>query len=355
MKKLFVSLVALAAAAMSYAQSNLVATLSHKGEVSVFHGPNSLKEAMGAADHGDIITLASGQYNAADITKAITLRGAGMSTSNDSINVNEATIIQGAFSVNQTESQEERVVMEGLYFGQDITYSGTLKDAQFSKCRFKSFSAKTDATIVNTYFIHCRFYNGYSQNANSNTYFINCAVCNPKSKSTASSIEFENCFVKFDASGGYYSDHYGGSQPYDVINSYYNNSIIQQSSNWGRASIPSSCTVYNCVCLGNSNLFKDILITNDNNIYASTPIFKSYDKTNYTDYDTYIQDTYSFELTDEAAATYLGTDGTQVGIYGGNLPWDVHILSPQITKCKVAPKTTADGKLSVDIEVKAAE
>lgn len=62
-----------------------------------------------------------------------------------------------------------------------------------------------------------------------------------------------------------------------------------------------------------------------------------------------------YELTDEAKAEYIGIDGTEIGIYGGNLPWDVHILSPQITKCNVAGKTTADGKLSVDIEVKAAE
>lgn len=355
MKKLFVSLVALTMATMSYAQSNLVATLSHEGEVSVFHGAGALGQSLEAADDGDIITLSTGQFNAVDINKAITLRGAGISTSNDSINLQGATIIQGTFTINQADTQEGRIIMEGLYFSQDIKYSGTLKDAQFSKCRFKSFKATTDAIIVNSYFIHCRFYNGYSQNANSNTYFINCAICNPMSKSTTSSIEFKNCFVKFDASGGYYSEHYSGSQPYDVISSYYNNSIIQQSGNWGRASIPSSCTVYSCVCLGNSNLFKDILITNDKNKYASIPIFKSYDKTNYADYDTYIQDTYSFELTDEAAATYLGTDGTQVGIYGSNLPWDVHVISPQITKCNVASKTTADGKLSVEIEVKAAE
>ena len=60
-------------------------------------------------------------------------------------------------------------------------------------------------------------------------------------------------------------------------------------------------------------------------------------------------------LTEEAKAEFIGQDDTELGIYGGNLPYDNHILSPQITKCNVAAKTTADGKLSVDIEVKAAE
>ena len=62
-----------------------------------------------------------------------------------------------------------------------------------------------------------------------------------------------------------------------------------------------------------------------------------------------------YELTDEAKSEYVGIDGMEIGIYGGNIPYDTRILSPQITKCKVAAKTTADGKLSVDIEVKAAE
>lgn len=53
-----------------------------------------------------------------------------------------------------------------------------------------------------------------------------------------------------------------------------------------------------------------------------------------------------------AAKKYLGSDGTEVGIYGGNLPFDATPTNPQITKFNVASKTTADGKLSVDIEVK---
>ena len=66
-------------------------------------------------------------------------------------------------------------------------------------------------------------------------------------------------------------------------------------------------------------------------------------------------DSETFELTDEAKTKYLGTDGTEVGIYGGNLPFDPTPSNPQITKCNVASKSTADGKLSVDIEVRAAE
>ena len=66
-------------------------------------------------------------------------------------------------------------------------------------------------------------------------------------------------------------------------------------------------------------------------------------------------DSEKYELTDEAKTKYLGTDGKQIGIYGGSLPYEEDPTTPQITKCNVAAKSTADGKLSVDIEVKAAE
>ena len=67
------------------------------------------------------------------------------------------------------------------------------------------------------------------------------------------------------------------------------------------------------------------------------------------------KDDQQFELTDEAKTTFLGTDGTEVGMYGGVLPYNSTPSYPQITKVNVANKTTADGKLSVEIEVSATE
>ena len=52
---------------------------------------------------------------------------------------------------------------------------------------------------------------------------------------------------------------------------------------------------------------------------------------------------------------YLGIDGTPVGKFGGMIPYDMMPSYPQITKMNVAAKTTADGKLSVEIGVSAAQ
>lgn len=157
----------------------------------------------------------------------------------------------------------------------------------------------------------------------------------------------DNCIVKWD----YESDgnHDG---PEDVSNSYYKNCILQTAGSGNK--IPSSCVAYNCIGLGNSRIFTNMLSKNNTNKYVSSvaDVFKTYRATSS---GTHITDSETFELTDEAKTKYLGTDGTQVGLYGGNLVYDENPTTPQITKCNVASKSTADGKLSVDIEVKAAE
>ncbi len=104
---------------------------------------------------------------------------------------------------------------------------------------------------------------------------------------------------------------------------------------------------YNCVSVHcGTDCFKNIT-NNTNKTSSLSELFK--------DFTWYYNDDITFELTDEAKAKFLGTDGTQVGIYGGNFPYDPTTTNPHITKCNVAAKSTADGKLSVDIEVAGVE
>ena len=86
--------------------------------------------------------------------------------------------------------------------------------------------------------------------------------------------------------------------------------------------------------------------TNTNFTGEWDTLFKTY-KGTYSDDET-------FELTDAAKSLYIGNDLTQIGMYGGNIPFNPNTTNPRIVKCNVAPESTADGKLSVDIEVSAA-
>lgn len=348
MKKIFLSLVAMIIATVNFAQSSLVATLSHDGTISTYYGTTALKEALAAADHGDAITLSAGQFIAGDITKAITLRGAGMNVRNDSVNSHETSIVQGTFNINIADSVANRLIVEGLYFTSAITYKSKINNALFMKSRLYSFMSGTGGMLLNSSFIHCRIANRITMSSNSNASLINSVVFNPSNyNTTASNIEFDNCVVVYNMISN-------NNIIENVINSYYKNCFILNSNSTNlHVYIPLSNVAYYCVGLSNypSDMFINMKSRNNTNtsIYNDfKSLFKTTKSYDYNDYEMY-------ELSDAAKTKYLGSDGKQVGIYGGNLPYEEDPTTPQITKCNVAAKSTADGKLSVDIEVKAAE
>ena len=98
MKKLFLTLVlSIVSFGASFAQSSLVATLSHEGSTTAFYGAEALGNALNAAQNGDVITLSSGSFAAKNISKGVTIRGAGMSVGENGA---LPTVLQGGFIIN---------------------------------------------------------------------------------------------------------------------------------------------------------------------------------------------------------------------------------------------------------------
>ncbi|MDO4161248.1 MAG: hypothetical protein Q4D41_12420, partial [Prevotellaceae bacterium] len=157
------------------------------------------------------------------------------------------------------------------------------------------------------------------------------------------SSSFVNCILKDPSYGGYFSFNNcvilagGGS----LSNSEYKNCILVSTGSGA-----SSSTYYNNLFISDTDLTN---MTNTTNVRVSTSDERVANLIgDYSDSKTY-------ELTEAAKAIMTGTDGKEVGIYGGNLPYTATPTNPQITKFEVASKSTADGKLSVDIEVNSAE
>lgn len=334
-------------AASVFAQSSLIATLSHEGEIMAFYGANALKEAHEAAAHGDAITLSSGTFNATDITKAVTLRGAGMQV--DTVNNVLPTIISGDFIVEITDEVDNKLTMEGIYHNATMTLKGTLTDARFIKNRFSTISAEAynNGYLVNSIFLHCKIVAkfAYTQN-DSDIQFSNCYIKSLdrlNTNSGTSHILLANCIIKTDEDNAFYW----------YCNVSLNNCLLEgvNKSNLICDRTPvavSTVNAYNNVAVNchNNECFSGF--TNTTNSYSTyTEFFKDYTGT--------YNDDITFELTDEAKAKFLGTDDTQVGIHGGSFPYDPTTTNPHITKCNVAAKSTADGKLSVDIEVAGVE
>lgn len=109
MKRLVLSLFALVCATVSFAQQNLVATLTHGDEVSMFYGTYAYRDAMNAAVDGDLINLSGGSFQACNITKAVAVRGAGAEAA-------QPTFIVNSFDIQIPTTTTERLTMEGLKY-----------------------------------------------------------------------------------------------------------------------------------------------------------------------------------------------------------------------------------------------
>lgn len=330
MKKFLFSFVALFCVTISFAQSSLLATLSHEGQISTFYGATALREAHSAATHGDIITLSSGTFVSVNITKAITLRGAGMAI--DTIHNTLPTVISGTFDINIADSVSQKLTIEGVYSNHKIRYIN-VNNPVFLKSRFSEIDYYTVTDrIKDALFVHCRIAERISLYIDCSASLINCIVNHPSSSSDkTSNFEFTNCVVYMAA---------------DTKASSFINCVLGGFRD--TENLLSSCSAYNNISTCNS--FEQIPNNTNRKVEKIETLFKTYKGGGFENLDSE-----NFELTDAAKAKYLGSDGTQVGIYGGMLPYNTTPSNPQITKCKVASKSTADGKLSVDIEVKAAE
>ncbi|MEE0573822.1 MAG: hypothetical protein UC662_09645 [Paraprevotella clara] len=307
------------------AQSSLLATLNHEGSISTYYGSSALQEAYNAANHGDVITLSSGSFLGTDIKKAITLRGAGMTV--DTVAHTEPTVISSDFTIDVSDTLSHRLTLEGIYSNQTVTVS-TLKNAMFLKCRFKNVNctSSNSSTMKDLNFIHCRIAEGFNLATNGSASFLNCVVMNPYQYSSETSVfSFTNCYVNNINMG----------------HSEYKNCIINH-----RYSGISTTTYYNNLWLSSNS--SSLSSPNKTNVKISP------DDERVSFLNVAYNDDNDYQLTDAVRALIKGTDGTEVGIYGGSLPYDPTPTNPQITKFNVAAKSTADGKLSVDIEVNSA-
>lgn len=226
MKKLFLLMVAmLMVATTTFSQTSTFAVLSHDGQLSTFYGYAALKSAMAAATHGDVITLSSGTFESADITKAVTIRGAGMET--DTLTKTYPTRLLANFKIDVPDSLSHRLMIEGIYSDAAISVCHTLKNATFQKCRFAGFTSIYGSEngygyMKNVTFLHCKIIGYFSNTNGSNTVlFVNCLVKNPRigTDGFSNTFEFSNCMIWWDGGGAY-------TTPDNSYNGTYKNCII---------------------------------------------------------------------------------------------------------------------------------
>lgn len=343
------------------AQDVQLATLQKAEGLQVFYGADAFKEAMAAADHGDVITLTSGSFNATTITKAVSIYGAGyemdakMKTSETGEVVAEAdnelpkypTRLVGNFSITLdliNEQPAEGLYMEGIYSNNEVFVGSKLVAASFVKCRFQGFSFwKDERTMMDSkdcLLSQCRIA-GWLEPGSSQSMTMNNCIINLLGRN----LDKSTCYVKNSIIYNVLST-WRGSLKDCIIGIVYNaggNGFHQMSN--VLAPLHSSSAAYHT--LFNSEGALNNIITKDGNwlltdIQWTTTLFGE----EHTGYD----DTFMYELTDAAKATYIGTDGKFVGIYGGTSPFSPTLTIPRVVKKDIAAETV-DGKLKVNIKV----
>ena len=350
-KNLLMLVVILLTALMANAETSqsVVASLNHEGTVTTFMGGNGLRDALNAAVDGDAIVLSQGTFNAADITKAITLRGAGTSTlslPDAKIDPVATTYITGDMSIN-IPATEGKLTIEGCRFNNDVYFTKAPAVDVFKTHMYNIRSISKDVASIN--FVHCLLYrNSYYYNEiNEHTTMVNTVAYfdyfNP-------CINALNCMLIGNRYNtfSHNSSASGGGQLYNCIFM-----LESDPGNTYRVELSSNCVAYKSIaCLKASfnrwDLFKDFFRycgNGTNQVINGVTMFNAEDNV----------PSYPFILTEEAQQTYLGNDGTQVGIHGGALPMDPIPDNLLVTKCNIAPKTTPTGKLSIEIQVSTAK
>lgn len=329
MKKTIFFVLATVIVTVSFAQQQL-ATLNHNDNVSIFYGPTALQQAYDSAVNGDVILLSSGAFDEISIEKSITIRGNGMIR--DTIAGTEPTIINGCtLGIYDDNSMTSNLIFEGVRFASS-TYFNSLTNPTFRKCMFNSIFG--NATVQNATFVNCIIHS-YTCRYIYNSQFVN------------SIVYFQNWFSSNGCSLinsiAYISPNILSQSEQNTPDLTCTNSIL--ISNYTYLSAVNPLAAFNCIGIKSGGYF-DNSSNGNHNFSSLSSVFKDFSgHTNNGFVET------EFELQDSIAMNFLGSDGTQIGVYGGMAPFTPRVTSPRYVRCNVAPHTNSDGKLSVDIEV----
>jgi len=332
MKKLLLAVVSIMFATTSFAQNTLVASLSHGTTIKYFYGVTALKDAVAAAESGDIINLSGGSFNATDITKAITLRGAG-------IDGETPTYITGGFTINIPTDDANRFMMEGIRCKDNMEMDGTFSNPYFLRCQFNNicYYSNTQA-ITNIMYVNCKI-TGYFNTWGSNTIsLVNCYI-NHFTQNGASFITAENCLF---VDNGFHVSSYRQTQFTNCIFVSADGKGGYNDSSGNTNYLPTNSQAKDCIAVNFPETFDIFHELSARNGCPTAPmayatVFKTF-KGTYSDEE-------AFELTDDILAVYLN-----LGLYNGLMPYNSTPSYPLITSLSADDQTDADGKLN-NVEV----
>ena len=335
------------------AQSVPVAVLQHGDDVKTFTGTTAFKEAMDAAESGDLISLSAGVFQFVDIKKAVKIQGAGYVQNEEkgryrtTLDLTYTGYDRHYIDIPQND---QGLFIEGIYFQSNknrrLQAQGFLQQFVIKNCYLG-------------YFVLGSTNGSNSPSCDASNGLIEQCKIETLSPGTVVNLKIKNSVIGYLMSGydggTMHIDHCvltGIPASYNAVysdsNGLFTNSLIHSLNS------SSNSQYYNNVILANSTSTALNTANAEGNITFTSGQKDEYcaffqDPTHGETFDV----SYDYKLTDEAASMYISNDGTQVGIYGGEKPFTDVPSNPQITAKQIATQSDADGKLSVKITVEA--
>jgi hypothetical protein len=353
MKKLLrfsIALVCCAVSFVAFAQTINVKSADGATDV-IYTNPNELQKAIDNATAGSTITLSGGIFNTSNakisIAKEIHLIGAGFLT-DSAMQTSRTYIGSGSLTL---KAGSDNSTLEGfelnsyIYVGENG--SATLKGILINKVKVFNITCGYNPSL-----------SGASIKIVSNLVISNCFVENIHCN-YATQVHIYNNIFSYSYSSVGIRDISGASEIsnniflsfnwgiYNVSNSTIKNNVFSITSKiYGSNNI-----AYNNLSINDWTTGSGDFTTNSNNIsnVSLSSIFQKYDESNLSLDKLYLLD---LRIKSGSAAAGKGTDGKDIGIYGGN-GFRVKPSIPFIDLKEIGKQTNAQGQLPVTIRVKA--
>ena len=311
--------------------------LHHNGNTTIFSGATQFNDAYTNAVTGDTIYLPGGIFNSYPILdKSIVIYGIGVHP--DSSLVTGETILSGSIYINGNADSLE---LHGLHINGHITIN---------------YNQKADYVLINRCLMTDFNINGSNTNPCSDLLIKESIILGNLIFSNATASTVSNSLIGLRVYNGSGNAYLNNIFFYDYSVAYANQTI----------SSTDNCLFANNVFLrSNEGIYTNTdFATFSNNVFADTILPGSnaftgnYMNTSlstfFVNQSGYTPDFYhDYSLT--APTTYLGLDGTEVGIFGGLYPLKLGNIpeNPHISSKTIAPQTSANGDLNIQIQINA--
>lgn len=342
MKKLFIIMMVLLPSVLM-SQTLNIATLHNSNGVQNFTGMLAFVQAYTASASGDTIYLSGGSFSAPDtLNKSLTIIGAGHYP--DSTIATGKTIVSTPLVLNDLA---DNTYIEGIHFLSHLqtAHNRSVNNLTLRRCRIDGhFKFNGDyynpvALCLNPTITECVFAGGNELVfGNARSMIVSKCIFHMSWRTLVwvHTATFTNS-IFFSTNGTYFLDN--------AQNTFFKNNIVKTSAaypfngtnNYFANNVFLSFTV--------DNFWGNTAVNNYQNVpYENFFVNQNGDDFNYN---------FNYHLTN--TSSYVGDDGTQVGIYGTTAPYKEGAVpgNPHVRSKNIAVSTNANGQLEVQIKVAA--